>query len=92
MTDKTFDPQGEVLKLYRALGGWRAVAAALGGSYSAGYWCAVGRGRWRPSREAENVLRRYLGVAPRGIKRLADFEPGLLAWYLDNRQEVTYGR
>ena len=92
MSGSSFDPQSEVLRLYQRLGGWREVAAALDGSYSAGYWCAVGRGRWRASRAAENVLRRYLGLAPRGIKRLDDFDPAALAWYLNHRREVvTYG-
>jgi|YNPNPStandDraft_1061719.scaffolds.fasta_scaffold119494_2 hypothetical protein len=88
MTYKTFEPQTEVLRLYRTLGGWRAVAAYVG-AYSPAYWSCVAKGM-RPSRAAENALRRRLGVAPRGVTRIADLATADLAWYLNHRS-VIYG-
>jgi len=85
---KTFDPQKAILGLYSHLGSWRAVAQFVG-SYSPGYWCAVARGRWRASRAAENALRRRLGLAPRGVMRLAEMPTGELRWYLEHRRPVT---
>lgn len=83
---KTFDVRTHVLALYERLGSWRAVAAEIG-AYSAAYWCRVGQGM-RPSRQAENALRRYLGLAPRGVYRLADMKEDELRWYMRNRREA----
>ena len=86
---KAFDPQKTLLELYERFGTWRAVAATLG-AYSAGYWCGVARGRWKASRRAENVLRRYLALAPRGVTRLWQMSDADLRWYLKHRREAIY--
>ena len=83
----TFDVQSTVLALYERLGAWRVVASHLGG-YSAAYWCLVGRGAIKPSREAENLLRRHLGLAPRRVRRLWDMRVEDLRWYLQHRREL----
>ena len=75
------------MALYKRQGTWRAVASCLGG-YSPGYWCLVAKGVVRPSREAENLLRRYLGLAPRRVRKLWDMRVGDLAWYLRHRRAV----
>lgn len=87
MTDKTFDLRRELLALHDRLGGWRQVAKVLG-EYSAGYWSGIVTGTIRPSRKAENCLRRRLGMAPKGVKRIVEMPPGDLAWYLAHRQPI----
>jgi hypothetical protein len=86
----TFDPQKALETLYNALGTWQAVADQLG-SYSPSYWCQVAKGERRVSRRAENALRRYVGLAPRGVTRLWEMSVADLRWYLAHRRRVTYG-
>ncbi len=83
---KTFDPKIEVLRLYKRLGTWRAVAAEIG-VYSPAYWSCVAKGM-RPSKRAEDALRRRLGLAPRGVRRLVDMNPADLAWYMAHRRDM----
>ena len=53
-----------------------------------GYWCLIGCGKRHPSRKAENLLRRKLGLAPRGVKRLADMPLADLRWRIIHRAPV----
>ena len=83
---ESFNPAKAVRALYRALGTWRKVADFLDG-YSPAYWCLVAHGR-RPSRRAENLLRRVFGLPPRGVTRWWNVSTEDLAWYLRNRREL----
>ena len=87
---KTFDQQKAVSGLYNRLGTWRKVAAHIG-SYSDAYWCLVSHGM-RPTRRAENVLRRRLGLAPRGVTRVSEMPTRELAWYLVHRRPLAWTR
>ncbi len=87
----TFDAKQAVLGLYRRHQSWRQVAREIG-SHSAGYWCAVAHGRLIPSRRAENALRRYLGLAPRGVERIADMPLAELRWRLAHRVPAEASR
>jgi hypothetical protein len=84
---KTWDMRNELLALHRGLGSWRAVAAHVG-CYSAGYWAGITTGTIRPSRRAENALRRRLGLPPRGVTRVADMPTRELTWYLAHRRPM----
>jgi len=84
---KTFDVKMAVLALYKRLGSWRAVATHIG-AYSPAYWSCVAKGM-RPSRRAENALRRKFGLAPRGVRRLADMREDELRWYMRNRRPLA---
>ncbi|HEY64255.1 MAG TPA: hypothetical protein G4O02_06750 [Caldilineae bacterium] len=90
MRGNTFDLREALQELHRRYGTWRRVAEILG-HYSAARWCAIAKGTQRPSRRAENLVRRYYLVAPRGIERLFDMSAGDLRWYLKNRAEVRGG-
>ena len=81
-------PHQAVRSLYQRFGTWRAVAEVLGG-YSASYWCHVAHGM-QPSRRAENLLRRYFGLAPRDVERLFDMRADDLAWYVAHRRPTDY--
>jgi hypothetical protein len=75
-----------VRRLYRKMGTWRAVACLLG--YSPAYWCSVAAGRRRISRDAENVIRRLLGLPPKYFRRIDRMSPEDLAWYLSQRRPL----
>ena len=84
---RSFSPKRAVEALYSRLGTWPAVAKDIGG-YSPAYWCLVAKGVVKPSREAENLLRRHLGLAPRRVRKLWDMRVDDLAWYLRHRRAV----
>jgi hypothetical protein len=82
----SFDPAKAVWKLYSALGTWREVAVRLG-EYSPAYWHLVAHGR-RPNRRAENLLRRWFGLYPKGVRDLWAMRTEDLAWYLKHRRSA----
>lgn len=86
-----------VLEIHHSVGTWRAVADLLVGygnghpGYSPSYWYQIAYRRLKPSRTAENTVRRMFRYATRltvpEVNRM--FKKDIL-WYLSHRTEATF--
>lgn len=74
--------------VYSELNSWRAVADFFEG-LTAAYWRRIAMRECQASRRAENLVRRKLGIAPKGKIRLDQFSAAELKYYLRNRKPIN---
>lgn len=74
--------------VYSELNSWRMVSRFFEG-FTAAYWRKIAHGECQASRRAENLVRRKLGIAPKGKIRLDQFSAAELKYYLRNRKPIN---
>jgi hypothetical protein len=84
-TKHTFDAKRLVEAIYSHVGTWQAVANELG--HSPAFWNLIAKGG-KVNKDAENMLRFRLRIAPRGVTRIERMKTETLKKYFSERREM----